>query len=328
MTLTKYPNGVSSFGLPVIGGAFTSTGKVFFVDSNTGSNSYDGRDKTQPFSTLTYALSKCTANKYDIIYLMPGHDETIASEINVNKASVSIIALGHGLDRAEFSMMTNTTACFKVSAADVHVENIIFNSDTDSLEHPIYIVGGADDLSFLNCEWRVTGGCTTEKHHSIIYATSADRVLIDGFRYADDTSFSSGSPIFVEACDEIEIKNCVIITTGTSVSKSYGTAPLYFSTCNVSLDMNVHDNILIQLRTSAADDAAALFIGSTGTVKHTGIIHHNYLAQNTDANQYFLGSTTKAYDNATVCLFQNYVVNIHEQAAWVWADSPTTAVED
>ena len=65
MSLTRFPRGVSSFGIPVIGaGPIVTTGTVFFVD-DSGSNDNSGLDPEQPFATLAYAESRCTASVGD-----------------------------------------------------------------------------------------------------------------------------------------------------------------------------------------------------------------------------------------------------------------------
>ena len=71
MSLTDYPNGITSFGVPVMPSTTpaVTTGNVFFVDSSTGSDTgASGRSADLPFASLDYALGKCTANKGDAIY--------------------------------------------------------------------------------------------------------------------------------------------------------------------------------------------------------------------------------------------------------------------
>jgi hypothetical protein len=51
MGTTNFPGGVTSFGVPVLGGGYAvpaTTGNYFFVDSNTGSNGNSGKDKDHP----------------------------------------------------------------------------------------------------------------------------------------------------------------------------------------------------------------------------------------------------------------------------------------
>lgn len=83
-----------------------STGKRFFVDSGNSAAADDstaGFTPDKPIATLAYAVSACTANKGDIIYLMPGHNENIAdAQIAIDKAGVSVIGMGSGTLRPRF----------------------------------------------------------------------------------------------------------------------------------------------------------------------------------------------------------------------------------
>lgn len=71
MGLTNYPNGISSFGAPVVpAGYFGATSKSFFVDGATGSNGNDGKTPKKSLATVTKALSLCTDKAGDVIYLL------------------------------------------------------------------------------------------------------------------------------------------------------------------------------------------------------------------------------------------------------------------
>jgi len=68
MSLTSFPNGIlTPF---VVGSFFPTQGKVFFVKPSTGLDGNDGLSPLRAFKTLAKALSKCTANKNDTVFLM------------------------------------------------------------------------------------------------------------------------------------------------------------------------------------------------------------------------------------------------------------------
>ena len=103
--LTNYPNGITSFGVPVMGGGVeipASTGNYFFVHSGTGSDAYDGKNpkvvdrSSGPFATVDYAIGKCTASNGDVVIVMPGHAETLTAAVTVDVAGVQVIGLGVG----------------------------------------------------------------------------------------------------------------------------------------------------------------------------------------------------------------------------------------
>ena len=130
MGITRFPHGVSSFGMPLIGsGPVMTTGKVFFVHATTGSDGNNGESPEQPFATLDYAIGRCTANKNDIIIVMPGHAETVTSAITVDIAGLSIIGIGNGTNRPAFTCNA-AIDCIDVTANNVLIENLYFPAST------------------------------------------------------------------------------------------------------------------------------------------------------------------------------------------------------
>ncbi len=73
MALTNFPNGLSSFGVPVLPPAgLTFTGKVFFVapGAANASDGNRGDSLSAPFATLYKAHSVMTAGNNDVCYLV------------------------------------------------------------------------------------------------------------------------------------------------------------------------------------------------------------------------------------------------------------------
>lgn len=140
-TLTAFPNGISVGGNEIFGnGVHTplqipaSSGKYFFVSSVSGNDGYDGLSSNLPFATIDYAIGKCTADKGDVILVMPGHAESLAAAgaIAADVAGISIIGLGNGSNRPTLTFHT-TDATFAISAANVRVANIRVTVDLDEV---------------------------------------------------------------------------------------------------------------------------------------------------------------------------------------------------
>ena len=61
--LTNYPNGISSFGIPITGASrIDPSGTVYFVDGNYGNDGNDGLSWDSPFKTLAIAFAICHAD--------------------------------------------------------------------------------------------------------------------------------------------------------------------------------------------------------------------------------------------------------------------------
>lgn len=124
------------------GGVFTiddlaeHPGNILFVSSATGVNGAGyGQSPDAPVATIDYAIGLCTANQGDVIYVLPGHAETIvaAAGIAVDVAGISIIGLGRGSLKPTITFGTSTAADINVSAANVLLRNLRLVNNIDSL---------------------------------------------------------------------------------------------------------------------------------------------------------------------------------------------------
>lgn len=72
MALTSFPNGISSFGVPVLGGigGIPLTGTWYFVNPAVGSDGNDGQSPETPFATLYRAHAAMTAGNNDVCFLI------------------------------------------------------------------------------------------------------------------------------------------------------------------------------------------------------------------------------------------------------------------
>lgn len=138
-TYTNFPqgfaNGVSVRGMPLLQ---TNPGQVFFLGNGpvTLVNQRGGSDSNRgtfldPFATLAHALAVCVQARGDIIFVLPGHNETIgnATTLVLNTAGVAIIGLGSGSFRPTFTLNTATTANIPLQAANMSIQNCLFQGN-------------------------------------------------------------------------------------------------------------------------------------------------------------------------------------------------------
>jgi len=204
MALTNFPDGVSSFGMPVVGQGVPIARAYKFVCSTYGSNGNDGTLET-PYATIDYAIGKCTASRGDTIVVMPGHTETVtaAAGIALDVAGVNIIGIGEGSIRPTVNFTTAVGASFAVTAANCVVRNILFTGGIDALTNPIHVQ--AADFTLDNCEWRDVTGQATDV---ILTTAAANRLKIINHRHDGATAAGGASAIAIVGGDRIRIENC------------------------------------------------------------------------------------------------------------------------
>lgn len=147
-----HPNGLGqSLGdsLVVVGGPIYTTGKVWYVDSTVGSNSYDGRSDKRPLATL--AQAQTNASNGDIIVLLADHAETYTSALTITKELV-IAGAGSSSGNPTVTFTNNQSGgyLFNITADNVELRNIWFEEESQSNSFPT-IASSGDNLRMVGC---------------------------------------------------------------------------------------------------------------------------------------------------------------------------------
>ena len=189
MSLTRFPHGVSSFGMPVLGGGYMTTGDVFFVHNGTGSAGYAGTDPDHPLNSIDNAIGKCTASKGDVIFVMPGHAETIsgAGGITCDVAGVSIIGLGEGNLRPTLTWSA-TASSILITAANVTLRNLITTISEDEVVSMFSCSAAGCTLDAIDFVEYGAKGATGQALQFLLTTAAADNLTMMNCRHKQDTA--------------------------------------------------------------------------------------------------------------------------------------------
>jgi len=199
------------------GGVFTiddlkeHPGDIWFVDSGSGTDGAGyGKDPDSPLATIDYAIGLCTASQGDVIYVMPGHAETVsgASGIDVDVAGIKIVGLGWGDLRPTVSLSASASTV-EINADDTWIENIIFaGTFTNGVAKAVDIKSGADDTTIKNCVFRASLA-TQELLIAINLEATISRVNIIGCEFYEVTGGDATGAITTEgAVTDLRIVDC------------------------------------------------------------------------------------------------------------------------
>jgi hypothetical protein len=172
MGLTNFPNGVSSFGIPMFGGLPATFGDVWFVDYANGSDGNTGKSTTKAFKTLSKAYDACTTNNNDMV-LIDGNSEIVeTSMITLTKNRVHTIGLNGpppGLGYGAGARVTLGTTGVAGDIATLHNTGVrntftgIKFSNSSATATCLYTVAeGGEYTRYNNCEFYKSGLLTTD----------------------------------------------------------------------------------------------------------------------------------------------------------------------
>lgn len=278
------------FSRPQSGGMFAiedqsrSTGSRFYVHSGTGISG-GGYNPDKPALTIAAALALCTANKGDVIYVMPGHAESIgASGLAWNVAGVQIIGLGTGNLRPTLTWHT-TDAVVTVSAANVLIQNIVTTVDVDEVVS-MFLVTGAG-VTFDGVDFNETA--SAQAIQWLLTTNAADYLTIKNCRHRQVNAAGGAQkwiqlvgPDFTRIVDNTFLLVANASTSSECISGS--TAVVY---CEIARNLIIFSGATV-------DSVINLVTGSTG------IISDNRIGSGTSV------ATAAAITGDGCFMFQNY----------------------
>lgn len=301
-----FPQGVTIRSLPI---SVVSPGKVFFVHSGTGGNGNLGTLE-RPFATLDYAVGRCRANKQDMIFVMPGHTESIpdATTLLLDVAGITIVGLGQGASRPTFTFTTANTAKIPVSAANIEISNCVFVGNFLSIA-TVFLLTTAPGFRVYDCSFRDTSAILG--FLSIITTTVA--VNADGLEFVGNERISlattspgpdiliAGTIDRVTVTDNVSehrtisnnvaalIEHGALVVTGLvcarnrvySVNTDTATGAVLVKTTAVTGSGMIFDNYI-----RALDVAAAILV--TATAVQYGMFNNLYTGETTLASGFVL----------------------------------------
>jgi len=258
-------------------------GSQFFVDSATGSATNDGLTWATALASIDSAVGKCTADKGDVIWVAPGHNEgiTTAANIDLDVAGITVIGLGSGSLKPTIDF-DNTAASVAIGANNVTISNIRFRTSANAVTVGLDIEAGKDYAKVLDCEFGFAETATDEFAIALRNNAGCDGTVIDGCFFGAGAQAAVTAISITGASDDVTIKNCRF--TG-----AHSTACINGIT-TLSTNLLIKDNIMQQ---GATEPGIELLTGTTG------VIANNYIATNL--------ATIAASIVADGCwLFENY----------------------
>lgn len=242
-------------------------GTVRFVDAShaAAANALGGgRSPDKPFSTLAYVMTNAASltpalAAGDVIYLMPGHTETLASAaaIACATAGVKIIGLGWGAARPTFTFSA-TDSTWTITAASVYLKNIRVTSSVAELVNMFTISGAGVTLDAVDF---IDAGATFTVIQFLLTTTAADRLILKNCHHWKGTA-AAATEVWVEliGIDGAQILGNVFMLT---LRNNAGVRTLA-TTGTACLGLLVDGNIIYQAGGTTQDLVVSMVASTTG----------------------------------------------------------------
>lgn len=302
MPTSNYPGGFAS-GVTIRGLPLTIAypGKVFWVYNGSavlpgqrgGSNANKGTFN-DPFATVDYAISQCTASRGDVVFVKPGHAETFAAAdgFDLDVAGVAVVGLGTGTLMPTFTLSA-TTSDVNISAANCTLANCRFIASTSDVVRAVQVTAAHATIKGL--VFPDTGG--TNEILTAIKATSTSDNNADGLWIEGCRAYSTSTAVleFFEFNAQINgfvFKDNIIVNEGTAAGTAIAGAT----------GKDLKNAYIGNNKTSAKPTSGNLFIDSDSTAS-TGVAEGNLIghADVTGAHDNGLtGMGFRLFDNKSV----------------------------
>lgn len=268
-----------------------TTGMIYFVD-NSNTNAADGgtgaaapdwgTEPDKPFRTVDYTIGQCTANKGDIIYVMPGHAETISTTAALipDVAGVTIMGLGNASARPIFSISTTGSHAHTIgiTGAGTRMSNMIFRAADQTGSSGICIFVNAADVTIDGCLFDHSS--TLTYFGNIIEVTAGiDRTQIYSNSFVNfGTTAQAQKAIDLRSTGSTQIGTQII---GNIFRGNWSRAVILGSSVSSFSSLNISSNIIDSSSTVAAD--IPIDIDSTQVTRNMGVISKNRITAGSSA---------------------------------------------
>lgn len=242
------------------------------------------------YTTVKLALAQCVASRGDVIFVLPGHTESItgATDLAISIAGVSIIGLGRGSLRPTFTYTTGATANIPVSAANVAIRNCIFVANFADIV-AAFTTTAAPEFSIQSCEFRDTDAT----HNFLTLITTTITVNADGLDFSKNrvkilgTTAATTPIVLVGTMDRITINDNYITKAALdNTSCLLAHAALVVTNLEMARNMVFSKNL---------DSATGGFLITTSATTNTGMVHDNYVKGLDVAAELMISGTGSKY---------------------------------
>ena len=289
MSLTNYPNGVSSFGIPLTGGipmvlGSTGVGTIWFVDATYGSDGNLGKSPEQALATATQAYSNAVSG--DTIALSTNATHSISTGINHTKSRINWIGLdfnGRFVQQgAKIQLAAASTSAYVLKNTGVRnsFTNIKFIQAATAATALHVLEEGGEGGLYQNCSFvfGVVNNLDLTTAHEVVAGSDSTSYINCTFG-ADTLLTSANRSVFhidqVTTSQEFKsniLRECYFIISSSETLATF----VRLDAVGDILFTNIFDRCVFVASVDSAGGVALAEASQTGTSTVKGVLAYNH----------------------------------------------------
>lgn len=172
----EFRNGQLKWLASEVQSGLTVFGNVWYVNSDTGSDTGTGNTPSTAFATISKAVSMATTNNHDVIFLSGNAVHSQTSMLTISKSRLHFIGTGVGFrkygqrSRITMGVTTATSDVFMVKNTGVGntFANIKFANDNTLTQNVAAVGEGGEYSSYSNCEFYDSTRLNSDTHAEMV----------------------------------------------------------------------------------------------------------------------------------------------------------------
>lgn len=171
---------------------FVASDSIIYVDSVTGDDTNGGTRREKPKATVfgaSGAISVASSGQPHLIVCYATHRETISTAYTWAKAALTLISLGSGSSRAQFTSSVATGVAIDVTALYARIENCYFAASSDVCTARIRASATSTGLEVRDCYFEMGASDYTDG----ILVNGQTNVTVRGCTFTVTAAAASGS---------------------------------------------------------------------------------------------------------------------------------------
>ena len=230
------------------------------------------------YTTIQAACNAASANRGDVVLVMPGYDHTLARTDSWATAGVSVIGLGEGINRPILRYGA-TTDEVGLKGNNIRVKNIRFLADADSVARALDLDSGYSGGIVQNCVFDFD--TNTSNFATMVRTAQKYSIIEDNQFIAEDTAgCGKGVELLGGYADHVKIRRNYFYgqfdTVGdtTNNAAAIAIALVHDSGDTVLSDIEISENTIVSTDTASAN---LIVLTSTALSPIRGIVRDNKL---------------------------------------------------